>query len=298
MKRLLLFHLCLFTLFLLSASEYYESNVLMQEKAVTDRLSGSGYELEKNGEERILYLDGEVVKRVSERDGVRTVTDRNSVTLYEEGRPVKITREGVDGKREELYEYSPEGVLKRVITVTEDGLESITEYDYTPSSGLSSFRRDDYSDPMYIGRDSTTFISDGDAVKINVVSGLILRESSTDGYSVEDDTVRVREGSDELFYSAGTGLLMEKRTGDGTVTKYEYRDGELVSEESRKGSEVTLTEYLPSLIRTTMKEDGVIRRIREKGASGITETVYRNSMPYAVITYDSDGKRVLEVRII
>ena len=52
MKRLLLFHLCLFTLFLLSASEYYESNVLMQEKAVTDRLSGSGYELEKNGEER------------------------------------------------------------------------------------------------------------------------------------------------------------------------------------------------------------------------------------------------------
>ncbi|MGN0905940.1 MAG: hypothetical protein ACI4NM_02235 [Bullifex sp.] len=299
MKRLLLFPLMITALFSLSASEYRESNVLMQEKAVIGSLTGSGYELEINGDEKVLYLDGAQIRRVSEKDGVRTVTEGNrSVTYSGVAQPVRIVTENGESTVEELYEYSADGVLKRVITVTDGVTSSVTEYDYSPSSGLTAFRQNDYSDPMYIGENSYTFLLDGDDVKVSLVSDLILRESGSEGYTSDGDTITVRDGDDVLLYSSETGLLMEMRYSDGRVTEYTYSGRELISEESIKGQEVTLTEYFPGMTRITVKEGEETRRVREKSDGVISETVYRNSEPYAIVTYDSDGKRVLEVKVL
>ncbi len=299
MKRCLLFPMLALSLSMLSAAQFHESNALMQEKGVLTSLTGSGYELKTDGNEKVLYLDGEEVRRVSEMDGIRTVTEKGRSVSYSGSlQPVRIVTETDEGTDEELYEYSPDGVLKRVIHVSGGSVTAIIEYDYSPSSGLASFRRDDFSDPMYISRDSYTFSSDGEDVKVTVLSDLILRESGTDGYSAEGDIITVREGSDELVYSAVTGLLMERRFADGTVTEYSYSDRELVREEKRSGSEVTITEYLPEGMRLTVKDGDEVKRVREKNKDGITETVYRSSSPYALVTYDSDGLRVLEVKVL
>ena len=80
-----------------------------------------------------------------------------------------------------------------------------------------------------------------------------------------------------LNFSHGTHEEHQKKISNNTKKISEYSDRETVI--------------------TTYDSDNIKAR-RVISDAGIFETVYRNGKEYALVRYDSDGKRALEVKVL
>ena len=291
--------ICSSTLF---ASSYYKSNALMQRIAELEEPNKSGYTLQVRDNEEILFLDNVEVKRRVVNNDVEITKEKNVITtIYNPNNPERIVVE-VDGKvSEEKFEYYDDNRLKRRINMEDGKIVSITSYDYSPSSGLTSFWVNDYIDPYYISNNSYTFIDENESTNISMLSNIMVKKKEGVTLNQSDDKITVRSNDEETIYSINGDVIKKNfYSGDDIVSSidYFYENGDLVKEIFTQGDIKTITEYNGNEKYITTLENDNIKSKRKISSNGIYETIYRNGNEYAIVRYDVDGKRALEVKML
>ena len=220
MNRRLLSIALLFFLSLPLFPAAFLSNALGQDLGMIEMLTGSGYEGEENGSERVIYHDGEVIQRRIESEDGYTIEygDRTeSVRLGENGERSEWTVEQGDRTETHTYFYTDDRLSS--VSVSVDGeLQRRLVYLETPSGTVAAITgtNDSYISPSFY-----LYENDGDAVKFTYYeNGLVMREDLSDpslSYTIEDD-----------------GSWKESRTlPDGTAMEKIYdTSGRLVQESS------------------------------------------------------------------
>ena len=274
----------------------------MQRTAELEEPNKSGYTLQVRDNEEILFLDNVEVKRRVVNNDVEITKEKNVITtIYNPNNPERIVVE-VDGKvSEERFEYYDDNRLKRRINMEDGKIVSITSYDYSSSSGLTSFWVNDYIDPYYISNNSYTFIDENESTNISMLSNIMVKKKEGVTLDQSDDKITVRSNDEETIYSINGDVIKKNfYSGDDIVSSidYFYENGDLVKEIFTHGDIKTITEYNGNENYITTFENDKIKSKRKISSNGIYETIYRNGNEYAIVRYDVDGKRALEVNML
>ena len=303
MKRSLLF------LFLLISvpcfAEVFQSNALGQNLGTIEALTGSGYEGESDNGTTVIYLDGAVVRKRSERADGYTLEYGDtveSVRFTEDGKRAEWRIENPDS--EEVHTYFYDGDRLSSVSVSENG-ELVRRIVYldTPSGMLAAITG---SNDSYISPSFYLYELDGNSVRFTYHSnGVVTREDlSKPGmtYDVEDDgswresETRSDGTVAERLYSAD-GRLVEETEGDSS-TSYKYdENGTVIESRMVNGSEEVISLYEDGrLVSSETLTDGVTDRVRNYLDSGeIEEIRYRDGIPEYSILFEGDGVRVREI---
>lgn len=290
----------------------YSSNALMQTLEILPQAPSEGYYIITDGSTDTLYLDGESVCTLTRSGDTEIRSDASGVTtrVFDGDRLVSVT--GPDGE-EKRYEYSDDGILERVTTYSDGQAVRVIQYSYTPQTGLSAvIDLSDASASFYSGTEMT--YRDGETVRVvdslrlqdGMRAGLIPETegsifSSEDGHTVTEPW----EGNVRVSVYDAAWKLTEQRIEDSSgnvLSSSEYTYDE-------NGNRASLTEISADERRVMKYTDGVLSSMEVYRAdelagsydySGpeIRETRYRNGRPWAEVTYDSDGIRVLDVRML
>lgn len=274
----------------------------MQRLAELDEPCVSGYGLEVTDNEEILFLDNVEVKRRTNNNNLEITKEGNVITtIYNPECPERIVVESEKGTSEERFEYFDDNRLKRRINLEDGEIKSITSYDYSPSSGLTTFWVDDYQDPFYTSKDSYTFIDENESTNISMVSNVMVKKKDGVELNQFDDKISIFSNDEETIYSLNGDILKKNFYNGDVITSsidYFYENGLLVKEIFTQEDKKTLTEYNGNEKHITNFENDIIKSKRKISSSGIYETIFRNGKEYAVVRYDVDGKRALEVKVL
>ena len=110
----------------------YSSNAMMQRLDAITAIPETGYFIVEDGDESILYLDGEEVRRVVQRADEVVTSDDNGVNVVrlQGGRPIgETTSDGIDIS----YEYAENGTLYRAVYSKDNQILRVVQYLVTPS---------------------------------------------------------------------------------------------------------------------------------------------------------------------
>ena len=114
----------------------YSSNAMMQRLDAITAIPETGYFIVEDGDESILYLDGEEVRRVVQRADEVVTSDDNGVNVVrlQDGRPIgETTSDGIDIS----YEYAENGTLYRAVYSKDNRILRVVQYLVTPSGSLA-----------------------------------------------------------------------------------------------------------------------------------------------------------------
>lgn len=309
--------LSLFTLAFSLHAAVYESNALMQPLRLLPEVPSQGYYIVEDGNERTLYLDDEAVKTViSDKIGETIITRNETVKRnFHDGR---LMSESIisDGHQADLsYEYSENGILRRIIYSSDGEVYRVVQYNYSPLSGLTavvdathdsvslyegtfvSYRSDGRSEVrdgenMILSLKSGAEISDDTDIVYSDDGGFSVRETVPDGIMVStyDENLVLRSevlsdqqgnviSSKEYIYDRNGDLFFIRERSDGLINDLYYVGGRLAEKVESTDAGVNN--------RYVYNEDGTIMCTR-----------YRDRKPYADIHYDSDGRRVLSLEML
>ena len=274
----------------------------MQRLEEIDELTFTGYELQVLDNKEILLLNNEEIKRRLMNDSVEVTRENNvTTTIYNPKRPEKIVVEDGELTKEERFEYSNEGVLKRRINLVNGEVVSITSYDYSSSSGLTAFWVNDYQNPYYASANSYTFLDGDESTNISMISNVMVKKRDGVTANQNGDNIIIRDGNEEITYALN-GDVLKRVIYDGdsisSSNEYFYSSGSLAKEINISGNTKKISEYSDrETVITTYDSDNIKAR-RVISDEGIFETVYRNGKEYALVRYYSDGKRALEVKVL
>ena len=274
----------------------------MQRLEALDEPCASGYGLEVVDNEEILFLDNTEVKRRTNSDSLLITKEGNVITtIYNPEMPERIVVESEKGLSEERFEYFDDKRLKRRINFENGEIVSITSYDYSPSSGLTTFWVNDYQEPFYTSKDSYTFIDENESTNISIISNVMVKKKDGVELNQLDDKISIISNDEETIYSLNGDILKKNFYNGDTISSsidYFYENGALVKEIFTQGDIKVITEYSENEKHITTFENDVIKSRRNISSNGIFETIFRNGKEYALVRYDVDGKRALEVKVL
>lgn len=280
---------------LFSAS--YESNELGMRLSQKEALDGTGYELSVEDDVEILFKDGSEIRRVERNDDGYLIIDeggRISITLDDEKRIIR--EESQEGVRRN--NYSDDGLLISSVLSAGDEIISYDSYFY---DSIGNLIRLDSLDFSYVFSDYSFYFGSGDDVSF-VTEGM----SSAFSSSAADGIIRMEDGSIVSHESDGkvrtyspSGLLMREEHGD-EVRSFSYsEDGSLSSESIARGHETEIRHYENSALKRIEYYDGEeMKKVRSYDEGSIEEKRFRDGRPYAIISYDMDGRTVRDVKIL
>lgn len=280
---------------LFSAS--YESNELGMRLSQKDALDGTGYELSVADDVEILFKDGSEIRRVERNDDGYVVIDeggRISITLDDEKRIIR--EESQEGVRRN--NYSDDGLL--ISSVLSDG-DEIISYDSYFYDSIGNLIRLDSLDFSYVFSDHSFYFGSGDDVSF-VTEGMssAVSSSAADGIiRMEDGSIVSHESDGKVRTYSPSGLLMREEHGD-EVRSFSYsEDGSLSSESIARGHETEIRHYENSALKRIEYYDGEeMKKVRSYDEGSIEEKRFRDGRPYAIISYDMDGRTVRDVKIL
>ena len=280
---------------LFSAS--YESNELGMRLSQKDALDGTGYELSVADDVEILFKDGSEIRRVERNDDGYVVIDegsRISITLDDEKRIIR--EESQEGVRRN--NYSDDGLL--ISSVLSDG-DEIISYDSYFYDSIGNLIRLDSLDFSYVFSDHSFYFGSGDDVSF-VQEGMssAFSSSAADGITrMEDGSIVSHESDGKVRTYSPSGLLMREEHGD-EVRSFSYsEDGSLSSESIARGHETEIRHYENSALKRIEYYDGEeMKKVRSYDEGSIEEKRFRDGRPYAIISYDMDGRTVRDVKIL
>lgn len=295
----------------------YESNALMQPLRLIPEVPYQGYYIVEDGNERTLYLDNEAVKTViSDETGETTITKDETVERrFIDGR---LMSESVisDGRQTDLsYEYSENGILRRIIYSSDGEIYRVVQYNYSPLSGLTAVvdaTQDTVS--LYEGT-SVSYRSEGKS-EVRDGKNMIMSLKSGAEISAETDIVYNEDGGFSVRETVSGGLLVSTYDGnlvlrsevlsdeeDNVISSKEYiydRDGELFFIRETSDGLINDLYYVEGRLSEKIEstDTGVKNRYVYNEDGTIMCTRYREGKPYAAIHYDSDGRRVLSLEML
>lgn len=280
---------------LFSAS--YESNELGMRLSQKDALDGTGYELSVEDDVEILFKDGREIRRVERNDDGYVIIDeggRISITLDDEKRIIR--EESQEGVRRN--NYSDDGLLISSVLSAGDEIISYDSYFYDSSGNLIRLDSLDFS---YVFSDHSFYFGSGDDVSF-VPEGMssAVSSSAADGITrMEDGSIVSHESDGKVRTYSPSGLLMREEHGD-EVRSFSYsEDGSLSSESIVRGHETEIRHYENSALKGIEYYDGdEMKKVRSYGDGSIEEKRFRDGKPYAIISYDMDGRTVRDVKIL
>ena len=277
-------------------SAVFTSNSIGQQIALKDSLEGSGYELAVEDGRSVLYSDGNVVmEREESPDGYSLISDgyEERVTI-EDGQRTRCTIS--ENGHETVYTYFYEDERLSSVSVSVDGQLARRIIYLDTASGTPAALAGDVKGYLlpssYIDSiDGNVIRAEGSSVWTPPVSYVLQEDGSWKEESEIDGRPVTRIYSPEglLLSTEGNGILEEFRYDD---------DGSLISSIERRGRESTVTRYADGNISSISYYSGTdLSHVRTYLDSGeIEETRYEDGRPRAIIVFDSDGKRVKEVR--
>lgn len=271
----------------------------MQKYGVVDNLC-DGYVLEVSNNVETLYLDKKEIKKVTIEDDKKTVEeDGVTTTYYGLSAPEKIVTKFNDYTLEERYEYSSSGVLKRKITLMDEAISSITNYNYSKDSALTAFFED--GNIFYTSSDTYSYSEGNQDSSIKIINNLMVKKSDDRAINSDSDKIVVRDKAEETIYALN-GQVLKRTFFDNeqilSTTEYFYDGEKLIKELFKEGSKEVITEYKEKEKVITTYQDNELKSVRTINQDGIYEIVYRQNKAYAKVKYDVDSKRALEVKVL
>lgn len=295
------------------AVSLYSSNELMQVLGELDKAPESGYFIVEDGYTRILYHDGDEIRRITRSDDSITEMDGDGerTVMLKDGLPVgERTSSGVDI----AYEYSEDGVLRRVTYSSEGQIQRVVQYLTGPTGALAGFFDLTGDDAVFYSGSMLSY-RDGDDVSV-VPSDASSAFRNSNAAVLEGDVIRQEDGTSlvleqngdeviESLYDPDLRLVRQRVMHDGStvsqtdweydeeglLTGMRYQEGDslIVYGYDGNGAVLEQSEYVSGQLYETRsrQDDGTIRAIR-----------YRNGRQYAMITYDKDGSRVLSLEML
>ena len=278
-------------------SASYESNELGMRLSQKEALDGTGYELSVEDDVEILFKDGREIRRVERNDDGYVIIDeggRISITLDDEKRIIR--EESQEGVRRN--NYSDDGLLISSVLSAGDEIISYDSYFY---DSIGNLIRLDSLDFSYVFSDHSFYFGSGDDVSF-VTEGMSSAVSSlaADGITrMEDGSIVSHESDGKVRTYSPLGLLMREEHGD-EVRSFSYsEDGSLSNESITRGHETEIRHYENSALKRIEYYDGdEMKRVRSYGEGSIEEKRFRDGRPYAIISYDMDGRTVRDVKIL
>lgn len=271
----------------------------MQKFGIVEEL-GEGYVLEVANNVETLYLDKKEIKKVTIEDDKKTVEEEGvSTTYYGLSAPEKIVTKYNDYTLEERYEYTSSGVLKRKITLIDEAISSITNYNYSKDSSLTAFFEDG---KIFYTSSGTYSYSDGaEDSSIEIINNLMVKKSDNRAINSDSDKIVVRDNFEESIYALN-GQLLKRTFFDNEIilstTEYFYDGDKLIKELLKEGNNEVITQYNENEKVITTYQDNELKSVRTINQDGIYEIVYRQNKAYAKVKYDVDSKRALEVKVL
>lgn len=296
---------------LLDGSSEYTLKVVTNEKVVTTFLYLNDIEIKKT---EVSEIGNNKTVIITEKDKVQTETYLNNV-------PLKI----IDDSGIVSYTYEGGKLITKTLKF-DDSIQSFSRYYYSGDSLVAIFRNIKGNMEYYVFKNDGTpelSISNGNKfTEINVHNTLL--------------TSNTYEGNENLSFNNAImnddGSLMIKTTKDGkTHDEYYDVDGLLYKEDVLNKdnliSQTTVYEYddfnnvlqsietifdetrkVEDTKKTILYENGKIQKILiEKEGVLISsskfneygkkvETLYKNGLKYCTITYNLDGKKILDIQ--
>lgn len=291
----------------------YSSNAMMQRLDAITAIPETGYFIVEDGDESILYLDGEEVRRVVQRADEVVTSDDNGVNVVrlQDGRPIgETTSDGIDIS----YEYAENGTLYRAVYSKDNQILRVVQYLVTPSGFLAGhFDLSGDAAVFYSGSRFSYRTADGVQTASGVDVSAFDDEDATlpiaDAVRLDDGTSLLVEESDdgvvESLYDQSLHLIHRKVTRDGepvSQTSWSYdENGHVVSMEVVEDDVRTVYEYNEDGEVRCQSEyvDGQLREVRmNRDDDTVLATRYRDGAQYARIVYDRDGSRVLSLEML
>ncbi len=295
----------------------YSSNAIGQLVKPISALSGNGYEVEVEGKTTSLYLDGELLEQRFEEDGIKRIVrgEEEEIIKTEADKRIYRSLKKGDELSEVYYEWDGD-FLKRKRTVLNGELQSIITYimDGETLLGYQEVAFDHTKLTLINNKKlgyTTEDSSSGEV--INHFDNLIFKSEFSPKEEINvplveevDDTLIITDkkgdGSVKTTYDKG-GLILEKAqsVADEVVklSNYTYDDERQIKEEvATEGDKKIFSSYKDGKLEkvTTYLKDELFS-IRYHDAE-IYEIRYRNGKPFARLTYDEDGKSLLELKIL
>lgn len=295
----------------------YSSNAIGQLVKPIPVLTGQGYELEVDENVSSLYLDGALVEQTIVQDNLKTITRENeseSIKI-ENGKCVYRSLKKGDELVEVYYEWEAD-LLKRKRTVCNGEMQSIITY-FMDNETLLGYQEVTFEHKTLtlINNNSLGYTTKDSTIGevINHYDNLIFKSdfSAADEVSIpiveENDNkiiITDRDGDESIKTSyAKSGLIIDKKYSllDSVVKQENYtydEDGQLQEKVLVEGDKKLVSSYKDGKMEsvTTYVNDELFSIMYYK--TEIYEIRYRNGKPFARLTYDEDGKSLLELKIL
>ena len=281
----------------LFSAEVWESNALSMRLEPLDDVPESGYYLLFDDGEESLYLDGNLISRKSLTSNGFTLTRGQENTIYtldECGRPLSIE----EGSSVTRNVYSKEGRLLSSTITDSEGLETISEYHWSPEGNLMYV--EEVLVRYYLPSTSFHYAIGDSTFSLNAETPDVFIEKLGEEKSKvevqDDESVKLLSpGGGERVYSKD-GFLIHEVKGSSTFD-YVYSDGMLTeSIEVDGNSEIRLYYEDGSLSGREYLVDGSLTRRQVFEMDGyLTEDRYRNGKAYARVHYDKDHKTIRSI---
>ncbi len=290
MKRAVFLVLPLILFLLPLSAGYYSSNALGQKKGSVSSIAESEWVLDVNGNEEILYHNGEEYSRKTYSSSgwtkkspgrEETVIKNNSGNVE---RRIIVTSSGTE---EYNYLYNNNVLTGYNYSLNGELVEKV-EYVTTSDGILLYYRLKD--EGVYL-TDRYFVYEGGERVSIGAKEEDVPLLSSTSDDGGYSETVGER-----TFYYDSNGRLVREEERETEIT-YSYNEDGTLSEKSETGTDgKTVTAYTPDgiVIRRYTDEDVLLseRQTREDGT--IEERRFVGGEARYVFIYDADGKRIKE----
>lgn len=266
----------------------YESNLIGQKLRNVTSLPDSGYAIQENGDESILYLDGKAVSRTerlsSGDDIIETCTELSSgktrVKVYSRG--LLITETDEDGNVTN-YGYV-EGHLAFCSTGSADQVQEIVFFLRSSADGSLMAVREG---------ETIRFVNDSYIFQNNELLHQVAEDLVVSGdYEVLDDgMIRYEKNGASYIYSP-SGLLMSVEL-NGVISEYFYDARTLVKVETTDGSVRSIENYRDGkAFEKLVYENGVLASLTEYRSGGNVQYLYRDGRRIAAVYYRQDNRTV------
>ena len=290
MKKLSVVLLILLCASFLSA-QVFRSNQLYQKLDELPGIPASGYALDVQGTNSVLYLDGNAVATI---DDIRQGTDRiiEQKDLITGSIRTRIYRDGLLIRETESGE---EGITETALTYIEGHLAFCSVIvDGTTIDNVFFLRSSNNDEPVAVkDNEGLRFMSgsymfqSGELYEI-LSSNLVL----TGDYEVlEDGDILVRLDGATYTYSSD-GLLIKLEQGT-SVTVNEYEGLNMVRSEMTDGDKRTVTMYSEGKESEILDyKDSILESRTVFTESGKVQTLYSNGREIATVYYKIDNRTV------
>ena len=209
------------------------------------------------------------------------------------GRPLRIDNGGVITQNV----YSESGLLLSSTTTGEDGIETVSEYHWSPDGRLMYVEEVDLL--YYLPSTKFHYVVEDSTYAVNTdTPEVFIEKLGAEKSKVErlDQGVKLTssDGSERTYSDDGL-LIHEIR--NGMTYEYSYVDGVLSESTEEKDGKITRLLYEDGRlkVREYIQDDVMKRRqiLNEDGS--MTEERYRDGKPYARVEYDRDQKTIRSI---